>query len=268
VGVGAIVVLIARKNIPESPRWLASKGRLDEATAVVARIEQGIDVSKLPPLEIAAASVDSIDVHYRTFDPRFRKSLIVAAITMIVQSVSIYGFVAWMPTILTQQGISLNASLFQSAFMTLGGPFGALLAFLLTDRIGRRAAIIGGSLTAAILGPCFALASSQVTATALGFAMFTSIYYLLSVIQAGYLPELFPTNVRMRATAVAVMAGRVTSIGVPYVILFLLSGWGLIAVVCMVSGLLLLQVVVILTAGVETRRKSLELITAETVAAK
>lgn len=268
VGVGAIIVLIARKNIPESPRWLASKGRFDEAAAVVAQIETEVDVNKLPALAIEQSTSQNISADYKTFDPRFRKSLIVAGIAMIVQSVSIYGFVAWVPTILTQQGISLNASLLQSAFMTLGGPCGAILAFFLTDRIGRRPAIIGGSILAAIVGPLFAMVSSQIAATALGFVMFTIIYYLVSVVQAGYLPELFPTQVRMRATAVAVMAGRVASIGVPYAILFLLNGWGLIAVVSMVSALLIVQIVAISVAGVETRRKSLEAITTETIAAK
>ncbi|MBJ6135279.1 MFS transporter [Ochrobactrum sp. Q0168] len=268
VGIGAITVLIARKNIPESPRWLASKGRFEEAAAVVAEIEKGTDVSKLPPLTIDRTTTQNISADYKTFDPRFRTSLIVAGIAMIVQSVSIYGFVAWVPTILTQQGISLNASLLQSAFMTLGGPCGALLAFMLTDRIGRRPAIIGGSLLAAVVGPLFALVTSQVAATALGFVMFTIIYYLVSVVQAGYLPELFPTQVRMRATAVAVMAGRFASIGVPYAILFLLNGWGLMAVVAMVSVLLVIQIIAIALAGVETRHKSLEAITTETITSR
>ncbi len=268
VGTGAIIVLIARKNIPESPRWLASKGRFEEAAAVVAEIENGTDVSNLPPLTIERTTTQNISADYKTFDPRFRTSLIVAGIAMIVQSVSIYGFVAWVPTILTQQGISLNASLLQSAFMTLGGPCGAILAFVLTDRIGRRPAIIGGSLLAAIVGPLFALVTSQVSATALGFVMFTIIYYLVSVVQAGYLPELFPTQVRMRATAVAVMAGRFASIGVPYAILLLLNGWGLMAVVAMVSVLLVIQIIAIAVGGVETRHKSLEEITTETITSR
>lgn len=263
VGIGAILVLIARKNIPESPRWLASKGRFEEAAGVVDQIESEIDLSTLPPLEYAEAKVPSAQV--KTFDPRFRKSLIVASITMIVQAFSIYGFVSWVPTILTEQGISLNASLLQSAFMTLGGPCGAILAFILTDRIGRRKAIIFGSLMAAIIGPFFALVTSQITATIIGFCIFSLIYYLVSVIQAGYLPELFPTEVRMRATAVAVMAGRLTSIASPYMVIFLLNSGGLIAVVGTVSTLLVIQIIAVLMAGIETGSKSLEDITVETI---
>lgn len=206
-----------------------------------------------PP--VATAPAKTVDVS--PLDPRFRRSLGVGAVTQIVQSAAIYGFIALLPTFMAKQGIPINKSLGQAVLMTLGGPAGAFLAFLLSDRIGRKPAIIGGSLLAAAIGPCFALVQSQALATGLGFVMFTLVYFLVSVIQAGYLPELFPTEVRMRLTSWAVTAGRLASIAIPFVSVYLVQ-WGIIAVVSAVSVLLLIQVVVIATMAIETRNRSLE----------
>ena len=151
------------------------------------------------------------------------------------------------------------------AAVRLGGPAGALAAYFLTDRIGRKPAIIGASVLGAIIGPCFALVQSQEIATALGFLMFGLVYFLVSVIQAGYLPELFPTEVRMRLTSWAVIAGRLTSIGIPFVSVYLVQSGGLLAVVGTVAVLLVVQAVMIATLAVETNRKSLEEIEADTL---
>ncbi|MDP9857508.1 MFS transporter [Agrobacterium sp. CR_3] len=262
-GIGGLIVFIARKNIPESPRWLERNGKQAEADAIVTKIESETNVGTLAP--IALSQQPALMGRINPLAARFHKPLAIGAVTQIVQSAAIYGFIALLPTFLAKQGIPINKSLGQSVLMTFGGPAGALAAYFLTDRIGRKPAIIGASILGAIIGPCFALVQSQEIATALGFLMFGLVYFLVSVVQAGYLPELFPTEVRMRLTSWAVTAGRLTSIGIPFVSVYLVQAGGLVAVVGTVAALLVVQALMIATLAVETNRKSLEEIDADTL---
>ena len=177
-----------------------------------------------------------------------------------VLGVAIYGFVAWVPTFLVQHGMAINRSLGQAVLMSLGGPAGAALGWLLSDRIGRRRAIILAALAGAVIGPAFAQAPSQEMAVALGFVMFTLIYFLVSIIVAGYVPELFPTAVRMRGNGIASTVGRITTIFVPFGVVALYGMGGVTAVLSGVAAALVVLAVLAWGYRHETNGRSLEAI--------
>ena len=95
---------------------------------------------------------------------------------------------------------------------------------------------------------------------ALGFAMFTLIYFLVAVITAGYVPELFPTAIRMRGNGLCNSVGRLATIFVPFAAVARLRAGGLAAVLAGVTAVLLLQAAVVWLTGTETRGQSLEAI--------
>lgn len=255
-GIGAFIVLWMRKAMPESPRWLEVKGRHDEADAIVRGVEAqaGLVASAVPlprPAEPVPASLTS---------PNFIRSVVVGSIMQIVLGVAIYGFVAWVPTFLVQHGMPINKSLGQTVLMSFGGPAGAAVGWLLSDRIGRRPSIIVASLLAAMCGPAFASAPSQGLATLLGFLMFTLIYFMVAVIVAGYVPELFPTAVRMRGNGITSTIGRLTTIFVPFGVVALYGSGGVSAVVAGISVALVIQALVAWLYRIETNGRSLEAI--------
>lgn len=261
-GLGAFVVLWLRKAMPESPRWLALNGRNAEAEAIVRAAEseaaaRSLPLPPVPPAPAAAAPRIGLT------DGFFLRRVAVGSVMQTVMGIAIYGFVAWVPTFLVQHGIAINRSLGQSVLMSFGGPAGAALAWLLTDRIGRRPSIIAASLLAAACGPAFAHAPSQEAAVVLGFGMFTLIYFLVSVIVAGYVPELFPTDVRMRGNGIASTVGRLTTIFVPFGVVALYGAGGVSAVLSGVAGALLAQALLAWAYSRETNGRSLEAIAAE-----
>jgi putative MFS transporter len=261
-GVGALIVLWLRRAIPESPRWLESQGRHVEADAVVALAEAEEKTGTIAPTHVPplAPAPTPANAPVGLLQPRTLRALALGSMMHVVIGAAIYGFVAWVPTFLVQHGMAINRSLGQSVLMSLGGPAGALMGFLLSDRIGRRPAIIGASVLAAIVGTAFAQAPSEIAAIALGFTMFTLIYFLVAVIIAGYVPELFPTSIRMRGNGICNTVGRLTTIFVPFAVVALFRFGELTAVLGGVTSLLLLQAVVVWIAGTETNQRSLEAI--------
>ncbi len=252
-GAGAFVVLWMRKAMPESPRWLDLQGRTTEADAILRGVEAeaaALSITLRPPLPDRPAQP------VRLTSASFLQGVAVGSVMQAVLGIAIYGFVAWVPTFLVQHGMAINRSLGQAVLMSFGGPAGAALAWALSDRIGRRRSIIGASLLAA----AFAQAPSQEEAVVLGFLMFTLIYFLVSVIVAGYVPELFPTAARMRGNGIASTVGRLTTIFVPFAVVALYGAGGVAAVLAGVAAALLAQALLAWAYGRETNGRSLEAI--------
>jgi putative MFS transporter len=80
---------------------------------------------------------------------------------------------------------------------------------------------------------------------------------------ATYVPELFPTDLRLRGSGVSNTVGRAVSIVVPYVVAAAFTGFGITGVLTLIVGTLLLQALIVGVLGPETRNRSLEAIAAE-----
>jgi putative MFS transporter len=100
--------------------------------------------------------------------------------------------------------------------------------------------------------------SDPVAISITGFALVTSIYTFVTLGLYGYIPELFPTALRLRGTGFAAVCGRAASMFTPYATVALFQNFGLSGVLSMVMGILSLLIVALLVLRVETSQQSLE----------
>jgi MFS transporter, putative metabolite:H+ symporter len=101
----------------------------------------------------------------------------------------------------------------------------------------------------------FSLSTSQVLTAALGFILTVPIYILVAVLFAVYVPELFPTEFRLRGVGISNAVGRTASIIVPLFVGPILAQHGVSGVLALMSATLLLMMVVVGWLGVEPDRK-------------
>jgi putative MFS transporter len=262
VGIGALIVWVIRKKMPESPRWLESKGRYAEADAILRAAEaESAKAQPLPPFtpsfESASAVPRSTTLLELFKGPQIRRTLLAITVQIGV-NVVIYGFIVWVPTFLIKQGLGMASSLGYTTLMSLGGPAGAFLGVLVADRIGRKNGLIAVATIAAVVGWLYGHSSSVEMATVLGFLLFTLTYLMVALGIATYIPELFATENRMRANGIAGCAGRIAGILAPQLVVVMYATGGVRDVLSVIVGVLVAMAAILAVFGIETNQRSLE----------
>jgi putative MFS transporter len=262
VGVGALFVWFLRRSMPESPRWLEARGRDAEAEAVLRKIEQQVAPNgNLPPPVATPTAPAPARSLMALFAPGLVMRTLLGSVMLIALNTAVYGFIAFLPTFMVKQGMNIVTSLNYTTLMMFGGPVGALIGLVLSDRVGRKPVIVGFSLLAVAFGALYPQMVDPTLVTLMGFLLITAIYVLVAIGWSLYVPELFPTELRMRGSGFCNTAGRLMTILTPQLIVPLFAAAGINGVIGLVAGLLLLQAVLIGLFGVETRRKTLEELT-------
>ena len=91
-----------------------------------------------------------------------------------------------------------------------------------------------------------------------GFLLMVPIYVLVALLFAIYIPELFPTEVRLRASGICNTFGRGAIIFMSFVVVALFRSHGVGGVLVFMIGLLIVEILVVLTLGVEPKKRRLE----------
>jgi putative MFS transporter len=189
--------------------------------------------------------------------------MIVGAATLIVVNTLIYGFVTWLPTFFVQAGRSIASSLGYSLVMSLGAPIGSVIGASTADRWGRKPTILGASLLTIVIGGIYPFVRDPRILLIAGFLLTIPIFVLVTLLFAIYIPELFPTEVRMRASGICNTFGRGATIVTPFIVVALFKSYQIGGVLALMIGLLIVQIVVVLIFGVEPKKRRLEEIDTE-----
>jgi MFS transporter, putative metabolite:H+ symporter len=262
-GLGALVVWYLRKALPESPRWLESVGRNDEAEALLQSIEAEVSHQHpaLPPPSPTPshlpANVPSRNLR-SLLTPLLFPRMIVGCITLITVNTLIFGFVTWLPTFFVHSGRTIAQSFSYSLIISIGAPIGSAIAALTSDSWGRKPTIVGASLLTILVGSFYPFIENPLLLSLIGFLLMIPIYVLVTVCFAVYIPELFPTEVRLRACGICNTFGRGATIVTPFLVVALFRHYGVGGVITMLIALLIIEIIVVLIFGIEPKNRRLE----------
>lgn len=273
---GLTVILCIVKWFPESPRWLAQHGRNDEADARVTLMENqmrelGHTVDPIPDEEIAKmveeAKNQPKELPYRfLFSKRMLPRTIVAGTIQFCNFVVSYTIITWTPTIFVQRGLDVQFSTALTTMILIGIPVGIAILSLLVDKWGRKPQLIIGILGSGIIGYLWTLipVDNFIAIVAVGFFLAAWTNYWGLIASSVYLPEPFPTQIRVRGAGMGNAIGRVGAVLSPFWIAALLQTSLGATGVYLVNGLICVAgALIVAFLAVETTGRSLEEINAD-----
>ncbi len=257
----APVVVILRRGLPESPRWLAKHGRLAEADAVMTALEAKVEADHGKPLPPPGPDVP-VDHASRFLDlwvPGVRGRVILMSVFNIFQTIGFYGFSNWVPSLLVKQGITVSTSLGYTTVIALAAPVGPLIGFALGDRFERKWIIVAAAFVILVAGLVFGQASTAALIIAMG-VMLTLSNNIMSYSFHAYQQELFPTGIRARAAGFVYSWSRLSVIFSSFIIAFILNGFGAPGVFAFIAAAMAIVMATIGIFGPRTTNLALETI--------
>src|SRR5689334_1640836 len=259
-GIGSLIVWYLRKNLPESPRWLESSGRTEEAEALMREIEKEAAAAGPLPQPVIAGAPAQVDASAMVRPPLLQR-MVVGCWVLITINTLIFGFVIFLPQFFLRQGLTITNSLGYTVVLAAASLVGCAVGAYTSDTLGRRWSIIGASIATIVFGwiySHFSAASDPLTVLGIGFVLIAAIYVQTAVLFGVYTPELFPTEIRLRANGICNTFGRGATVVSPFVVGFLMVNYGLPGVVWLMIGLVIVQIIVVWAWGVEPRARALE----------
>jgi putative MFS transporter len=255
---GALLAWFVRRRLPESPRWLASHGRGQEADAIVESWEvearlAGAELAEPRPQPPEPERGGFLEIFARPYRAR---TLMLIAFNLF-QAAGYYGFASWIPTLLIASGIEVTRSLGYTFVIAIAAPFGPLLGLLFTSRMERKWLIVGAALSIALIGLVFTQARGMASVIACGIAL-TLANNILSFAYHGYQPELYPTRIRAFGVGFVYSFSRLATMFSAFIIAGLLKAFGAPGVFVFIAGCMGVVAIVIGAFGPKTKDLPLE----------
>lgn len=256
----ALYVFLIRLHMPESIRYLLSKGRVNEARNIILTLEKKLNVQSKPfdsEFEEESTPIFKINV-FTLWKPSFRVRTLMLWIAWFGIVFSYYGIFMWLPSIVFVQGFEVVKTFEYVLIMTLAQLPGYFAAAYLVDLIGRRYTLSSFLLMSGVCAYFFGNSATASDLLMWGAAMSFFNLGAWGVIYT-YTPELYPTAIRALGSGWAAGFGRIGGMLAPMLVGVLLAHGAPINIIfVMFASVFVIVSVIVLSLGIESKKKSLE----------
>lgn len=262
-GAPALFAAYLRKAIPESPRYLESVGRIEEADSLVRKMESQAGITE--NFEINQEEDHHKHKHRIAFlelwSRKYIRSTIVLWVIWFGINFGYYGFVLWTPTFLTQNGFALVKSFEFTFIMCLAQLPGYFSAAWLVERLGRKKVLAIYFLGTAVSAWLFGHADSTAAVLVFGCLLYFFSLGAWGCVYA-YTPEVYPTIARASGTGWASAFGRIGAFIAPLIVPVIYArvgqdkGFSYIFII--MAAVFAVVAIVVGVFGKETKGKALE----------
>ncbi|MGA3174208.1 MAG: MFS transporter [Syntrophorhabdales bacterium] len=199
--------------LPESVRFLASKGRYDEAIVELRKVEVGAGVAPIGwtkesfsvPGAQTSAGIGQL------FTSRLAVMTVLVWLTYFFNLLIVYGLATWLPSLLVKAGFSVVRSYSYGLIQAIGASAGGIFLGFLMDKFGRKSALVMTYFFGGIAVWLFGAVSNNTALYIIGAA--TGVFIIgAQIAQHVVSGEIYPTNVRSTGVGWALTVGRFGSI--------------------------------------------------------
>lgn len=261
-----IFVLVIRRIVPESPRWLAEAGRMEEAESVISsmenKVKEALGTDELPSPDMVSLNATTTATRKQfpileLFRGPYLKRTIMIWTLWCFALLGYYGLTSWLGVLLEAKGFTLAKSTEYIIMISAGGIPGFATAAWLLERWGRKPTMVLFLLGSGIGAYLYGTAGDPNSMIAFGLTMQFFMFGMWSALYA-YTPELFPTHARATGSGLASSVGRIGAVLGPILVGKMLPVTGQNGVFAVLALSLVGAALAVAILGQETRGKILE----------
>jgi putative MFS transporter len=218
----AVITLVLRYGLPESPRWLLSRDRVEEARQIVNKYLGG--EAYWTTEQLMGESVRPGKFH-ELFAPGMRKRTAFASIFWFCNIAPYFAIFTFAPLVFSTLQISdERVSTIAANALAAAGAFAGML---IIDRIGRRRTLLWSfwvtTITLAVIG---AWSGAPGIIVVICFALFSLFDAAGGMLEGVYPAEIFPSHLRAQGTGFAAAFSRIGAAGGTFLLPIGIAHWG------------------------------------------